>query len=578
MRNKFFIKLHIVLLIFVIAFSNVTAFAEANIIYAPTTMPTINNVEQSQEEVSPASTKIVASEAISVSSSYTQESIDYINVYDIVEKNNNYYCYENGDIVKNGWRKISRRSFAHISPVDDFNYEYIWAFFGSNGAAVRASNGSIRRVRIGNYTYSFNEFGQLLTGFFNESGEMWNPSHSEDPFDLLNDQGTLYHSSESNGAMTAGWYKLNFATSRYPDKDVIWLYFNPSSFKITRTTGNNYKSANIDGKTYAFDDNGVMLTGFEASKFNEEHGGSTKMVYFGEDGAEIKNGFYNLDMDNDINNEIFENFDEYDEDVTIFLTKNGLVYTNAIKKIYGSYYGFDKNGALVKGLSVWHNGEYVTTINTDDTNAKDFIISGSYIAKNGDREVLSDDYNLHYFDSRGRRVTTSAQIDFSDNTYTFAATNYGAMEGLHYGRYYKHGLLLKPESGIKFGVYIDSPTKDTYTMEELVETTNVVITSNGSVISSKTAQRDEDDNYWLILNKGLVNIYTVPIRVSGGTCYFKSTTSNGNENWIAFGEKDRNGRTCVTEVLPNGTRVEGGAISSFQTRLNSESAMNFKIR
>ena len=90
----------------------------------------------------------------------------------------------------------------------------------------------------------------------------------------------------------------------------------------------------------------------------------------------------------------------------IFIVPENLVQAAQGIKEVDEVYGFDKNGALVKGLSVWHNGEYVTTINTDDTNAKDFIISGSYIAKNGDREVLSDDYNLHYFDSRGRRVTT----------------------------------------------------------------------------------------------------------------------------------------------------------------------------
>lgn len=571
-------KFNIVLLSMVIGFSNIATFAEANIIYAPTTAPTIKNIEQTQEVYSPSSTQIIGSEVSSVSASYTQNSIDYVNIYDIVAHNNNYYCYENGELVKNGWRKISRHSYAQFAPVDDFNYGFIWAFFASNGAAVRGSSGSVRKAKIGNYTYSFNEYGQLMTGFFNESGEMWREGMSEDPFDLLSDNGTLYHSSESNGAMTTGWYRFNYATSRYPNKDTIWLYFNPNTFKITRTTNNNYKSANIDGKTYAFDDNGVMLTGFEASKFNEEHGGSSKMVYFGEDGAEIKNGFYNVDADDDTNNEMFENLDEYDEDITIYLSKNGKVFTNGIKKIYSSYYGFDKNGAVVKGLSIWNNGEYVATINTDDTSGKDFIISGRYITKNGEHGTLNSGEVLHYFDANGRRVTTTARIDFSDESYTYSATNYGAIEGHHNNRYYIHGLLLKPDNGVKYGVYIVSPTKSDYTMEELVNTNHMVITNSGAVISSRGAQRDEDDNYWVTTNKSLVNIYSVPIKVTGGSYYFKSTKANGNEDWIPFGDKDRNGRTCVTDVHPNGTRVAGGAISSFQVRLGSDSAINFNIR
>lgn len=570
-------KLNIVILAMIIGFANIATFAEANIIYAPTREQTVAANAPTKEVYSPsAQSSIVTSESISAAS-YPQDSIDYVNTHNLTEKNNNLYCYENGEPVRNGWRKINRLSFALYAPVDNFSYSYIWAYFGSNGAALKGSSGSIKKARIGNYTYSFNEHGQLLTGFFNESGEMWNELMGEDPFDLLYDGGTLYHSSDLSGAMTSGWYKLNSTTSRYPNKTSIWMYFSPSNFKITRATGDNYKSLNVDGKTYAFDDNGVMLTGFEATQYNEEHGGSSKVVYFGEDGAEVKNGFYYVDLSDDTNAERFEDYEDYDEDITIYLSKNGMVYKNTIKKIGSSYYGFDYNGVVLKGLTVWNGGDYVTTIDVENTDAKDFIMSGNYSSKYSGSGSLSSGDILHYFDSRGKRVTTSARLDFSDAAYTYSATNGGALEGSHNGKYYIHGLMLKPVSGVKYGVYIVSPNKTDYSMSELVKTTNVVITNSGSVISSKSAQKDEDDNYWLISSKSLINIYTVPIKVSGSTYYFKSENSNGREDWIKFGEKDAYGKTCVTEVLSNGTRVSGGAISAYQTTLNSESAMNFNI-
>ena len=572
-----FKKLNISLLAFIVAIANVTAFADANVIYAPTTAPTLSSNAQNQNNVSPSGSNIISSEAASYFSSYEVGSIDYDNIYNIVENNNNYYCYVNGELVKNGWRKISRQSYGLVAPVDHFRYDFIWAYFTSNGSAMKGNGTTVKKARIGDYTYSFNEYGQLITGFFNEAGEMWNEADGEDPFDLLYDGGTLYHSSESTGAMTAGWYRLNTTTTRYPNKNVIWLYFSPSNFKITRSTGNNYKSLTVDGKTYAFDDNGVMLTGFEATQYNEEHGGSSKVVFFGEDGAEIKSGFYNVDLSDEDISERFEEYGDYDEDVTIYLSKNGVVYKNMMKKIGASYYGFDENGVLLKGLTVWNSGNYIATIDTEDTVGRDFIISGNYSAKNGGSGTLSSSDVLHYFDSKGKRVTSTTKIEFSDENYSYQASGQGAYEGIHNGKYYIHGLQLKPANGVKYGVFIISPTKANYSMSELVNTTNVIITSNGSVISAKSAQKDEDDNYWLISSKSLINIYSVPIKVSGGTYYFKSTKSNGNDDWIPFGTKDAYGKTCVTEVVSNGTRVSG-AISDYQVRLNSDSAINFNIR
>lgn len=569
-------KLNILILAMVVVYTNIATFADSSVIYAPTKEQTAPANVPTQDTYSPAQASIVSSEVVSVAT-YPQDSIDYVNVYNITEKGKNLYCYENGEPVKNGWRKINRRSFADYAPVDGFHYNYIWAYFTSSGAALKANTGAIKKAKIGDYTYSFNEFGQLLTGFFNESGEMWNDQTSEDPFDLLYDGGTLYHSSESSGAMTAGWYKLNTTTSRYPNKDSIWMYFSPSNYKITRSTGNNYKALTVNGKNYAFDDNGVMLTGFEAAQYNEDHGGSSKVVYFGEDGAEVRNGFYNVDLSDESIAERYTDYEDYDEDITIYLSKNGVVYKNMIKKINSNHYGFDHNGVLLKGLTVWHSGDYITTIDIESTDGKDFITNGNYVSKYDGSNTLSSGDTLHYFDSRGRRVTSTTRLEFADKSYTYDATGNGALEGTHNGKYYTHGLMLKPDSGVKYGVYIVSPTKSSYSMSELVKTNNMVINSNGSVISAKSAQKDEEDNYWLVSSKSLINIYTVPIKVSGGTYYFKSENSNGREDWIKFGQKDAYGYTCVTDVLSNGTRVSGGAISYYQTTLSPDSAMNFNI-
>ena len=590
MRKISLKKLNIATLAFVLMLSNVATFADANIIIAPTkateTVPAYSSNTYS-DSVSPGNVlrpvaeeyqDSVVSPASQVISAYTYDTatIDNISILDIVEDNNNYYCYQNGALVRDGWRKISRRSFAEFAPVDAYDNDYIWAFFTSNGRAIKAGSEKIRKATIGDNTYAFNEYGQLLVGFFNDNGEMWNESTSEDPFDLLDDRNSLYHADESTGILTVGWYHLRNTTSRYPNKDSIWLYFNPSTFKITRSTGNNYKSQKINGYNYAFDDKGVMLTGFEASQYNEDHGGSTKTVYFASDGRELRDGFFNVDLSDDYSYERYEEYDDSDEDITIYLSKSGQVYKNMIKKIGSGYYGFDENGVLLRGLTIWNNSNYVATIDTESTNGKSFISSGIYKAKNGGSAILNDSDVLHYFDYRGKKVT-SGKIDFGDNIYTYEANNSGAINGVHNKKYYVHGLLMKPEDS-KYGVYIQNPTQTNYTMAELANTYNVVVNSSGTVQSGSPVFKDDDDKYWLVSGSTLKNVYTASIKKNGNKYYFRSTNPEGKDAWIPFGEKDIQGKTCVEEILPNGTRLGNGAISSFQTKITSDQAMNFYIK
>ncbi len=572
------LKKQILTVLFTLYIVSSKVYADANIIYAPTKAPTLPQNEVANSLPQNTTSRITPEAEVASTYEFTANSIDFNNVYNIVEDNNNFYCYENGNLVKSGWRMISKASFSHFAPVDSFSADYIWAFFTNTGKALKASSGKIRKAKFGKYNYAFNEYGQLLTGFFNDNGEMWTESDDDDPFDLLSDGNNLYHANELNGALTEGWYKLANASSRYPYKDTIWLYFTPSSCKLARSTGSNYKSVNIGGKTYAFDDNGVMLTGFEATQYNIDHGGNPKNVYFGPDGAEVRSGFFTVDMSDESNFERFEEYDNYDDDIKIYLNKGGKVYSNTITKIGAHYYGFDQNGVMLTGLTVWNNGNYITTIDVESTNGKTFINDGRYATKNGGSGTLSSTDTLHYFDKTGKR-SIGARLDFSDTEYTYGASNYGAYNGRQNSSFYIHGLLLKPLEGAKYGVYIVNPTKQRYSMAELCKTENVVVNRNGKTEIGHNTIKDEDDNYWLVSNSSLLNVYTVPIRYSGNenTYYFESTNSSGYKTWIKFGDKDSQGRTCVLDVTPNGTRLAGGAVSMYQNKIYQDNAINFYI-
>ena len=565
------IKKNFIVLILIFCMS-INAFADSSIIYAPTAATTTSELNDTNV-VEPASvvTEIFAAE--------DSTKVDYITVYSIYEDNGNYYCNDkDGTLAKNCFRKISKHSYAEFAPIDNFPYDYIWAYFSSSGKAVKASTGNIKKTKIGNETYAFNEYGQLLQGFFNDSAEMWNEYESEDPFDLLSDKNYLYHADENTGALTSGWYKLS-ASSRYENKNVLWLYFNPTNFRSVRTTNNNYKSQVINSKTYAFDDNGVMLVGFEAMEYNANHGGNTsKYVYFSTDGAEVSDKFVSIDLSDDLNTEIYG---DPDEDITIYLNKSGKLYYNCIKKIGNYYYGFSNNGALIKGLSVWQNGEYIATIDTEATDGKAFIMSGKYVSKNGGTGYVGS-YTLQYFDDTGKRKTSVQNLEFADDVYSYYASNSGAYNGVYNKKYYSNGVLLKATSGCKYGIYLIGGNGNTYTFSQVAGNTNaIVLNSTGARVSSNSGQKDENDNYWLFSssNNGyLVNIYSCNVKVSNGKYYFKGANANGSDIWYEFGEKDANNRTCVANVVANGTRLANGAIASYQVTPYQNSAINFYLK
>ena len=509
-------------------------------------------------------------------------SIDYNNIYNLIEDSGNFYCKESdGTMAKNAWRKISRASFARYAPVEGFTKDYIWAYFTSTGKAIKASNGSMRKINVGNYTYAFNEYGQLLTGFFNENGEIWNENDNDGPFALLSGEGsTLYFADLNTGVLKTGWLKIeNMMDELYPNKNFLWLYFNPSNYKIVRSTSNNYKSQSIDGFTYAFDDNGIMLTGFEPYHYNEEHGGNTtKMVYFAEDGHEIKDRFVNIEYgDEDDLYEIYGDDMYDDEDIMVYLGRKGQMFQNTIKKVGNAYYGFDERGVVVRGLSVWNNKEYVATIDVDATDGKELIMGGTYVDKRGSNQVIQSGDVLHFFDASGRRQT-KADIEFADEKYTFEGSNSGGYDRVVNTKCYSHGLLIKPPSYIKYGIYIPNPTKRNYTMDEICSGIAMVVGSGGGQLSgNNNVRKDENDNYILMKGDYLANVYNVQVREWNGYYQFRSEDEDGREKWIVFGEKDAYGKTCVLERTPNGTRLSNGAVAAYQDKIASEAALNFYL-
>ena len=178
-----------------------------------------------------------------------------------------YYFNDDGEMVKNTWVAVDPLQVSDPYPNGPTVYLY---YFGANGKAYKASDYIVRKI-IDGKKYLFDANGRMLSGWISETGEMYNEvDFSDDPF-----VGFLYYAGdETDGVLREGWmpYEDGSFDDRYYEKEVIWFYFNKNNNKKTYSENSeSYNQKKIGGKTYAFDENGVMLTGWEAEKATKYH-------------------------------------------------------------------------------------------------------------------------------------------------------------------------------------------------------------------------------------------------------------------------------------------------------------------
>ena len=164
----------------------------------------------------------------------TNELIEY--------KDNYYYVDANGAMVKNTWVAIA----ADDDETEDVDYR--WYYFGPAGKAYKNTKGK----NINGKKYGFDSDGKMLFGFADEEGGLLN-TDSDDP--ML--KCMYYYGTNDDGARHSGWlrYEDGFDNEDYDD-DYYWFYFTSNGKKKMDGT------KKVNGKTYGFDQYGVMITEF----------------------------------------------------------------------------------------------------------------------------------------------------------------------------------------------------------------------------------------------------------------------------------------------------------------------------
>lgn len=268
-----------------------------------------------------------------------------------------YYCgnSDDGAQMYNSWGQI------HVidDDEDDEDQDY-WFYFQSNGkkyspAVSNYSSDKIYQKTINGRKYTFADDGHMLSEWV------------ATPYDATVTDASLYSyfSSPEDGAkVVKGWFRVlpdenfDYDDSDEADANERWFYADGSGNLITS------KIKTINGKKYAFDENGEMLWGLRWLQFDENgdmSGYSTDEI---DDTEKLEAFTFNDDLDQEIYTEGKSGLYYFGDEVAdgsmktgaVNLTVDGDSYSFKFKAS-GSYKGVGLDGK--DGNSYYINGRKV---------------------------------------------------------------------------------------------------------------------------------------------------------------------------------------------------------------------------
>ena len=208
--------------------------------------------------------------------------------------------------------------------------------------------------------YYYDKDGNRVENTWKKSGDNWFWLDSEEggamaTDKLVEDDDNTYY-VDGNGVMvTNTWVKVvNEEQDEDDDPAEYRYYYMQSNGKAYKGSGDKVSKKTIDGKQYAFDEDGIMLYGWvneDGTMVNDEDGWAEAEYYFGswEDGS-MKTGWQKVTVYDD------EDGKDDDYDYWFNFKSNGEKRTRTDnnakdkdiyeKKINGKFYGFDKRGVM----------------------------------------------------------------------------------------------------------------------------------------------------------------------------------------------------------------------------------------
>ena len=384
-----------------------------------------------------------------------------------------YYVDENGVQVKNQWRELDNDDDSEDAS------DTAWYYFGPNGKAYKAGDSgkttfkSIVTASGATKKYAFDDQGRMLYGWVNESSER---QTGDDAWK----EGVYYLGDAGDGALRDNqWAKIDVVDDEQEDddfQDYYWFYFKSNGKKTVDTT------KKINGKKYRFTENGNAIFNWYATPSEATPASASNMFYSQPSDSWLSIGWFYTVPGENVDSEAHD----ADEAHWFYADKDGDLTVSQIKKINGSYYGFDEHGEMLDGL-------YKLSVDGRT------IVSYEEIESESDLPEADEAWDVYYFggsSKEGALKTGTASITLDGETYKYSFKKSGdergkGIDGFDDGYLYIKGQLQKADSDEKLKVV-------TYEDEDYL------VNTSGKVQKSKKNIKDADDYYYCTDSNGVV--------------------------------------------------------------------------
>jgi glucan-binding YG repeat protein len=463
----------------------------------------------------------------------------------LIEDDDNYYYVDaNGAMVRNQWVAVENEDAG-----EDDEPDHYWYYFQSNGKAYKrsdnASDKSISAKTINGKKYAFDTEGRMLYGWVSEGERQTDDDAWKN--------AEYYFGDEDDGAMSSGWRLINLTDDEYEslqpgdeywdEEQDRWFYFQASGKKVAADDGKILKTKTINGKKYGFDEDGRMVSSWnaklsaaslstvEASQNNAKY--AHEFMYFStpEDGARYTKGWFKV-----VPGYYLEE-DEYNDgsDSWYYADGDGQIYASVIENIKGKKYAFNENGRMIDGL--------VFLEMNDSKNISEVIDDDNYDTEENFDEYVTDeaiaasiakgDIRCYYFGDGddGAMKTGKQTVSIDGESFTFkfktsSSTKGSGIVGEDDHKLYNAGKLVKADSDDKYQVvafdtvnktskkmdvedflklgivhevtetekgYDKDATTWTVTQGDKDETVYYLVNTSGSMLKKKSNAKDGDD-------------------------------------------------------------------------------------
>ena len=212
----------------------------------------------------------------------------------IDDNNNTYYVDSNGVMVTSTWVKIVNEDQDEDTDPAEYRYYYMQ----SNGKAYKAGSTSetTKLKTIDGKKYAFDADGKMLYGWVDGNSTMKNGSNDSTEWK----EAVYYFGSWEDGSLKTGWQKINvYDAFKSEEKDADkWFYFtsNGKRYPSSENPDPDYNKKKINGKTYGFDQYGVMLYEWNNIVASGSDASASNWGYFRspEDGARVTKGWFKV--------------------------------------------------------------------------------------------------------------------------------------------------------------------------------------------------------------------------------------------------------------------------------------------